>query len=100
MKTLVKSTVVVKNYSHDTMKLRAKFPSGAKLLFSVGRTGETLEVRFSNNRKELAEQAKMVQKWLQFRKDETNQDRFDRLEMACNSARSGKEFIAFISYSL
>jgi K+/H+ antiporter YhaU regulatory subunit KhtT len=92
------TTQIKKSYSHDRMKISIKFPSNASLVFSAGRSGEKLELAFSNDRKELAQQSKIVGKWLDFRnKNESNQDRFDRLEAVARTVKSGKEFIAKIT---
>jgi len=80
----------------DRMSLSAKFPSGASLKFSVGRSGERLELAFSNDSAELKIQSKIISKWLDFQKGETNQDRFDRLESLCRKCKSGKEFMSHI----
>ena len=80
----------------DRMSLSAKFPSGASLKFSVGRSGEKLELAFSNDSAELKIQSKIVSKWLDFKEGEKNEDRFNRLEALCKKCKSGKEFMTHI----
>jgi hypothetical protein len=87
---------VKKTNGFDRMSLTAKFPSGASLKFSVGRSGDRLELAFSNDSVELKKQMKIVSKWLDFQGDEKNQDRFDRLEALCMKCKSGAEFMANI----
>ena len=91
------ATQVKKNYTHDRMSIKIKFASNATLDFSVNRNGERLNLAFSNNTVELKEQSKTVQKWLELRKNENNQERFNRLEAAARAAKSGKEFLLTIA---
>ena len=44
---------VKKSIGFDNMRLSAKLPSGASLKFSIGRSGERLEMAFSNDEKYL-----------------------------------------------
>jgi hypothetical protein len=93
-----KGPKVHKKMGHDVMKIEFFFPSGASLKFRIGRSGETLEVAFSNDQATLKEQTKKIQKWLDFQEGEkTNQDRFDRLEKIGKQASSGAEFMTLIS---
>ena len=80
----------------DNMSLTAKFPSGASLRFSVGRTGDRLQLAFSNDLKELKRQSRVVADWMDFREGEKNVDRFDRLEALCKKCKSGAEFMSHI----
>ena len=87
---------VRKNIGFDRMSINAKFPSGASLKYSIGRSGEKLELAFSNDSAELKKQIKIVSKWLELRKGETNKNVFDRLETLCKKCNSGKEFMSYI----
>ena len=89
-------TKVKRTNGFDRLSLTAKFPSGASLKFSVGRSGDRLELAFSNNRAELQKQSKLVADWLDFQDGEKNQDRFDRLEALCKKCKSGAEFMSHI----
>ncbi len=93
---MVKETVVTQKVNHDSMTLTAKFPSGASLKWRIGRGGEHLEVAFSNDTKTLREQTAKINKWLQYRPNENNQMRFDRLEALLKGCKSGAEVIAKI----
>jgi hypothetical protein len=87
---------IKKSYSHDRMRIQINFFTGASLSFNVSRSGETLNVAFSNDRVELKKQSTQIEQWLKLRKGETNQDRFDRLENVAKKAKSGKEFMELI----
>ena len=89
-------TKVKRTNGFDRMSLTAKFPSGASLKFSVGRSGDRLELAFSNDSAELKRQMKAVSEWIDFQKGEKNQDRFDRLEALCKKCKSGAEFMSHI----
>ena len=97
MKKSITVTTVHKSIGHDRMKIEIFFPSGASLKFRIGRSGETLEIAFSNDSQTLKTQSAQVRKWLEQRKEETNQDRFDRLEKTARQAKSGIEFMTLIS---
>ena len=75
------------------MWITAKFPSGANYKFKVDRRGEKLEIAFSNDTAELAKQSRVFLKWIQLRKGETNEERFNRLEKLTKECKSGKELI-------
>lgn len=89
-------TKVKRTNGFDRLSLTAKFPSGASLKFSVGRSGDRLELAFSNDPSHLSRQAKIVAEWMDFREGETNQDRFDRLESLCKKCKTGAEFMSHI----
>jgi len=89
-------TKVKRTNGFDRLSLTAKFPSGASLKFSVGRSGDRLELAFSNDSAQLSKQAKAVAEWMDFRDGEKNQDRFDRLEDLCKKCKSGAEFMSHI----
>jgi hypothetical protein len=82
-----------KSIGFDRMSIIAKFPSGANFRYFIGRSGEKLEVAFSNDSKELKEQVKIFSNWVKPRKGETNLDVFNRLEELCKRCKSGKELI-------
>ena len=89
---------ITKKIGFDRMAISAKFPSGASLKFSIGRSGETLDLRFSNDRSELKKQSKIMSKWLDFKKGEkTNAERFDRIESFLAPFKSGAQVMAAIS---
>jgi len=90
-------TQIKKSTTHDRMSIRGKFPSGASMNFSATRNGDSLTLGFSNDINELKRQSKIVSKWCDHRKNETNQARFDRIENAMQSCKSGAEFMNFIS---
>ena len=91
------TTEIKKKINHDSMWIAAKFPSGANYKFKVDRNGERLEIAFSNNTAELAKQSRIFLKWMQFRKGENNEQRFDRLEKLTKECKSGKELIHLMS---
>jgi len=88
---------VTKRLGHDNMSMVIKFQSGATLDWKIGRGGEKLAIAFSNNKEEVKQQIKIVEKFLKGRKSEDNKARFLRLEETVKGCRSGKEFIAKIS---
>lgn len=71
---------LTKDYGHDSMSISATFPTGGSIKFSVGWDGEKIEVAGSNNGLIMTEQSKVANKYLKFRKGETNKDRFARFE--------------------
>ncbi len=89
-------TKIKKSIKYDNLSLSAHFPSGAFLKFSIGRSGDRLDIRFSNDEKVLKEQAKTFSKWIDYREKENNEQRMDRLEKACKMAKSGAEFMKVI----
>ena len=93
----VTKTRITKKINFDSMWIKAQFPSGANFRFSVGRSGERLALAFSNDRNILKEQTKIFMKWLEFRPNETNQQRFDRIEELCSQYKSGNHLIKSIS---
>lgn len=84
---------IKKTIGFDRMSISAKFPSGANFRFLIGRSGEKLELAFSNDSAELKEQSKIFVNWMKFRTGEKNEDRFNRLEELCKKCKSGKELI-------
>ncbi len=84
---------IKKSIGFDRMSISAKFPSGANFRFSIGRSGEKLELAFSNDPAELKEQSRIFVNWIKFREGEKNEDRFNRLEGLCKKCKSGKELI-------
>lgn len=84
---------IKKSVGFDRMSISAKFPSGANFRFFIGRSGEKLELAFSNDEKELNEQMKIFTAWMKYREGETNVERFNRLEELCKKCKSGKELI-------
>ena len=96
MASTIAETKIKKSIKHDNMSIAAHFPSGAFFKFSIGRNGEKLDIRFSNIQSELNEQGRRFLKWIEYREKETNIDRFDRIEKACQLARSGSEFMKVI----
>ncbi len=93
---MAQEAIIKQNTTHDSMTITAKFPSGASLKWRIGRGGEKLEVAFSNDNKTLREQTAKIGRWLQFRPNENNQMRFDRLEALMKGCKSGAEVIAKI----
>ena len=89
-------TEVKKKINHDSMWIKAKFPSGAYYKFSVNRDGERLEMAFSNNDSEASVQIKTFNNYMKFRKGETNEDRFNRLEELSKKCSSGKQLISLM----
>jgi hypothetical protein len=87
------STVVKKSIGFDRMSITGKFPSGASLRFFIGRSGEKLEISFSNDEAELKKQSDILMKWLKYRDDEDNVQRFERLEKLMKECKSGSELI-------
>lgn len=87
---------IKKTIGFDRMSISVKFPSGANFRFSIGRSGEKLEIAFSNDPKELKEQSKIFQNWMKFLEGEKNEDRFNRLENICKKCKSGKELISLM----
>ena len=67
-----------KSIGFDRMSITAKFPSGANFRYFIGRSGEKLEIAFSNDSKELKEQSKIFAAWVKLRKGKTNIDVFNR----------------------
>lgn len=100
MKKIPASTKVSKRIGHDSMTISAKFPSGATLSFSINRSGEKLALAFSNDQKVLQEQTKVMSKWLEPHKNETHQQRFDRLESVLRASASGAEVISKVSHEI
>lgn len=84
---------IKKTIGFDRMSISAKFPSGANFKYSIGRSGERLELAFSNDNSELKEQTKIFMNWMKYRDGEKNADRFNRLEELCKKCKSGKELI-------
>ena len=84
-------TKITKKVTHDNISLSAQLPSGAKIKFFVGRSGEKLELAFSNDREMLKQQMSEMTKWLNNREGEVNQSRFDRLEKVLRMSKSGAE---------
>ncbi len=84
---------IKKSIGFDRMSISAKFPSGANFRFFIGRSGEKLEIAFSNDPQELKEQSKIFINWMKFREGEKNEERFNRLEELCKKCKSGKELI-------
>ena len=86
-------TKITKRYGFDNMRLDANLPSGATLSYRAGRTGTKLEIAFSNDDATLKLQMKLMSAWLKFRKNETHQNVFDRLEKVLQASKSGAEVI-------
>ena len=84
---------IKKSIGFDRMSISAKFPSGANFRYFIGRSGEKLELAFSNDSAELKEQSKIFASWIKLRTGETNIDVFNRLEELCKKCKSGKELI-------
>lgn len=84
---------IKKNIGFDRMSITGKFPSGAFFKFAVGRSGETLDLRFSNDRKVLKEQVNIFSKFMNLNEDENNTERFERLENLCKGLKSGGQVI-------
>lgn len=93
---VIAETKIKKIVKHDNMSLSAHFPSGASLRFAIGRSGDKLDLNFSNDPKILKEQGKILIKWLDYREKENNEQRFARLEKICMLAKSGAEFIKLL----
>jgi hypothetical protein len=90
-------TKIKKVNRYDSMSLSAKFHSGASLKFLVNRSGERLEVAFSNDPEMAKEQTRTLAKWLEPRDKEVNSDIFERLEKLCKECTSGKDLISKIT---
>lgn len=86
-------TTVKKKINHDSMWIEAKFPSGASYKFKIDRNGERLEMAFSNNDVEARTQMNIFGAYMKFKKGETNENRFNRLERLTKQCKSGKELI-------
>lgn len=93
---MAKEKKITKQYYHDSMRFKVQFPSGASLMYRVGRSSEKLELAFSNDTTELKKQTQLVNEWLKMGPKETVKDVFDRLEKTCLKVNSGKEFIEAI----
>jgi hypothetical protein len=94
---------ITKNYSHDNMSLSVKLPTGGSMKFSVGRSGERLEVCFSNDDNELMGQTNSVKLYMKLMEGETNQGRFDRLESllrAQGGCKSGRTVVSRMRYEM
>ncbi len=91
-----KQTKITRKENHDSMWIKAQFPSGANFKFSIGRAGERLALAFSNDRKELKKQTKIFMDWLEYREGENNSQRFDRVEKLCKNCKSGGQVIKAI----
>ena len=98
MKTTTKikptETKIKKRYGFDNMRLDANLPSGASLSFRAGRSGEKLEIAFSNDDATAKIQMEKMRNWLNWRKDENFQKVFDRLEKVLRASKSGAEVIS------
>jgi hypothetical protein len=90
-------TKIKKSIKHDRMSIECRFESGASMRFSVGRTGETLHLAFSNDPAVLKGQMQEMLKWLDFRPGETNAQRFDRIEALMTAAKSGAQAMSLLS---
>ena len=86
MKTTIKQII-----RHDKMSLSAKLSSGASLKFSIGRSGEKLEIAFSNDPIVLKDQLVKMQEWLKFKNGETNLERFARLRQVLETSTNSIE---------
>ena len=84
---------IKKSIGFDRMTITGKFPSGASFKYFIGRSGERIELAFSNDDKVLSEQLKTFKNFMELRPKETNIDRFDRLEKLCEGCKSGSELI-------
>jgi hypothetical protein len=91
---------VKKTIGFDRMSLNAKLPSGASLKFSIGRSGEKLELAFSNDIKILKEQMIKMTNWIKTRPTETNIQRFERLENLLNSCNTSVEVMDKIEQNI
>ena len=83
------------------MSLSAKFPTGGTFKYSVGRSGERLEVCFSNDDNTLCGETNSFKLWLKLY--ENNGERFEALEnllKAQGGCKSGKQVIARMRYEL
>jgi hypothetical protein len=85
---------ISKRIGFDSMSISGKFPSGASLKFSIGRSGEKMELSFSNDINVLKAQMKTFKSWMDYRPNETNLDRFDRLEKILQGCQSGAQVIS------
>lgn len=83
--------------THDKLTLKAKFDSGASLIFSIGRYGETLTTAFSNDKAVNKKQCETLSGWLESQyTGEPNIERIKRLESLCKHAKSGAELISLV----
>ena len=74
-KTKVAETTIKEKLNHDSMWIRAQFPSGAHFKFHVNRNGETLELAFSNDTSILRNQQRVFMKWMDLRAEIEREER-------------------------
>lgn len=86
-------TKITKKYGFDRMTITGVLQSGANVKFSVGRTGERLTAGLSNDMKVAKVQMQQLSDWVRLRENETNQDRFDRIEMVLLKSNSSIDLI-------
>lgn len=70
------------------MVLTVKLPTGGTLKWTINRSGEKLEVAFSNDPAVLKRQCKIVQDYINGLKG-TNKEKFDQLEELAKGCSSG-----------
>ena len=92
----MKQTKITRKENFYSMWIKAPFPSGANLRFSISRGGERLSLGFSNDMKELKRQSKIFADWLKLRVGENNSQLFDRIENLCKNCKSGGQVIETI----
>lgn len=86
-------TKLSKRIGHDSMSISGKMLSGALVKLTIGRNGEKLEVAFGNDEAVAKRQLAELKEWLKNRKNETNQERFDRLEKVLLASDNSTEFM-------
>jgi hypothetical protein len=92
---------MTKNYSHDSMSLSVKFETGGSFSYRVGRSGERLEVCFSNDDNTLMGETNSFKCWTNLY--ENNGERFEALESllkAQGGCKSGKQVISRMRYEM
>src|SRR5580693_8934018 len=85
-------TKISKRTSYDSMSVTIKYPTGGKLKYTVNRSGETLEVAFSNDPISNSLQARAVAKWIESLKG-NNTQRMDAIILHFGNYTSGSSAV-------
>ena len=93
MKRKVPTETIVKfRETYDSLSLTIKYPSGATFKYKINRSGEDLEMAFSNNPTELKQQLSETRAWINTLTG-TNFERIKHIEAILGKAKSGREAI-------
>jgi hypothetical protein len=90
MKKVPTQTTVKVVERYDSLSLTIAYPSGAKFKYLINRSGESVELAFSNNLEELKAQIKEMKTWIDGLQG-TNFERLKHVEKVLTPAKSGKE---------